>query len=258
MMYRLLMRTPPLAWVGVMLVCAFASTAAASPGGWDDLVQRFGQPRDGDIVVEQLPAHSGGYGSDTAFRDYVGRPVWQQIADNLLLADSAAIGRVEWWGFYGATDQSHYPPTGDETMRVRFYSARPGDGLPGEVFYEESFLNPSRVATGAFVYSDVLAPEYHFAADLSTPVSLVPATIYWFEVVQVGDVDSHFRWEDGYGLIPECAGINNLLPDWELVSDSGQAFRLLTVPEPSALLLLFPVGMFIAARRRRKERDMGG
>ena len=248
--------TPPLALLGVMLVCALAPNAHASPGDWSALMRSLGEPRDGDIVVEQLPAHSGGYGADTAFRDYVGRPIWQQIADNLLLSETTTIQRVEWYGFYGGPDQNHFPPAGDETMRLRFYSARPGDGLPGDVLCEESYLNPSRLATGVII--DGNAPEYLFGADLSSPVSLVSTVPYWLEIVQVGDLESHFRWEDGYGLVPECAGINNLLPDWELLSDSGQAFRLLTVPEPSALVLLVAASALIATGRRRKEGDMDG
>lgn len=248
-MKRLSLRALAYRLVSVVAVCTCSSAAKAGPRGWNDLVQGFGGPRDPDVIVEQLPTRSGGPASDTAFRDSVGRPMWAQIADNILLTQATSAGHLEWYGFYGAYQETHDPPTGDETMRVRFYATREADGLPGDILYEESFLNPSRTATGFTVLD---APEFLYSVDLSSPVVLDAETLYWLEVVQVGDLESHFRWEAGYGLVPQHATIWTLYPYWAYNTGS-QAFRLSTVPEPSVLALLgFGIGL-TATLRHRKE-----
>jgi len=243
--------------VCVLALGAGAPAAQAAPSGWNDLAQSLGGPRDGGVIVEQLPTRLGGLGADTAFRDYIGRPVWQQIADNIVLTQTADVRHVEWYGFYGGSQQTHSPPTGDETMRVRFYAARPGDGLPGDVLYEQSFLNPSRIATGTNVVCDVLAPEYLFQADLLSPVTLAAATPYWLEIVQVGDLESHFRWEAGYGLQIGHATSQASMPEWQYVPTTSMAFQLSTIPEPSVPTLLALAAVLFTTTRHRKEDTHG-
>ncbi len=166
-----------LAVVGVVL--GWAATATAAPTEWDAEGRWLGGPRGGETIVEQLPNLTGGQGSDTQFYDYFGYEVWQREADNILLTQDQTVGRVVWWGFYGADSQTNLPPDGDETMRIRFYGARPGDSLPDDnnIIYEESFLNPQRVATGRRVLVDRLPMEYRYEVDLAAPVSLTAASV---------------------------------------------------------------------------------
>ena len=240
---------------GVLVFALTTCAALASPNDLDDLARSLGGPRDGEVVFEQLPSRSGGLSSDTAFRDYVGRITWQQIADNILLSQTADIVHIEFYGFYGGYMQSHNPPTGDETMLVRFYAAHPGDGLPGDVLYEESFLNPTRSATGFNVVSDVLAPEYLFKADLSSPMTLIAGIPYWFEMVQVENTESHFRFEDGYGLLPQHATSWTWLPEWNY-NPGSQAFRLSTIPEPATLTLFLLAGVLMSSAAYRRRAGM--
>jgi hypothetical protein len=235
-------------WCGiVVLLLAISANAQASPQDWEQAVREFSEPRDGEVIVEQLPTRLGGLGSDTAFRDYVGRPIWSQTAENLLISEPAVVGSIEWYGFYGGYEQSHNPPTGDETMRIRFYAARPDDSLPGDVLYEQNFLNPSRTATGANVVCDVLAPEFFYAVDLPSPLSLAAGTPYWLEIVQINDLESHFRWEAGYGLIPEHATRWTSLPEWQFNTGS-LAFRLI-VPEPQGFVLIMAGSVLMSHKR---------
>jgi hypothetical protein len=245
-------RVDPVLVIGVLALALAPCALLASPSDLDDLARSLGGPRGGEIVVEQLPTRLGGFGSDTAFRDYVGRPIWSQIADDILLTQTISIGHIEWYGFYGGYLQDHNPPTGDETMRVRFYAARTADGLPGQVLYEETFLNPLRSATGAWVGADVDAPEYLFEVDLSSPMALATGTPYWLEIVQIGDLESHFRWEAGYGALPQHATFWSSLPEWQY-NPGSQAFRLSSIPEPATLAFLALGAMFLAKPRYGKE-----
>jgi hypothetical protein len=215
---------------------------------WWPVVGRAG------LVVDQPPFPAGGPAADTAFRNFFDQPRFQQVADNILLDNSATVRQVTWWGFYGAEGQSHNPPPGDETFRLRFYGARPGDGLPddGNVIFEESFVAPLRTATGQIVDADVTAPEFVYQTNLSGDVFLQADTPYWLEIVQVGDFGSHFRWESGFGLVNGFAFLNLNVPDWQLTSGS-LAFQLSTVPEPQTFALLVS-GIVILRMRRNKGR----
>ena len=231
-----------------LVLGALASSALAEPSGWDELAKSLGGPRDGEIVVDQQPLPTGGPGSDTAFEDDYPEPVWQQAADDILLVETAVIHHLVWWGFYGGNfSGSTDPPTGPETMRVRFYDAKPDDGLPGGTMYEESFLNPSRTATGRIVAANY-GDEYTFEVDLTTPFQLDAGTPLWLEIVQVGDLDSTFRWEYSPGDGTPYAFINPYVPDWtQSILTSNVAFQLVT-PEPATLLLL-ALGCVLALKR---------
>jgi hypothetical protein len=177
---------------------------------------------------------------------------WQRIADDVMLAQSAEIGMIRWWGFY-----SEAMPQPDELMRIRFYGSRASDALPDEanVVYEETFTNPTRVATGRIVLVDEGPPEYLFNAQLTTPVSLASGLRYWLEIVQVGDIDSRFRWEfsptsDGSG----DAFVNPTTVDWRSslpYATTDDAYQLIAIPEPTALGLFLCV-LFFAGRRRSR------
>lgn len=148
----------------------------------------------GDIFVDQPPSVYFGGASDTSFSDQFGDQLWQDLADNFRLPAPAQVSHVTWWGFYGAFGLSTHPPVGDETMRIRFYAARAADGLPGKVLYEESVLNPQRIATGRNVAVGNDVPEFKFDVNLADPAQIEANTTYWLEVVQVGLPMSVFRW----------------------------------------------------------------
>jgi hypothetical protein len=221
---------------------ALLSTAGVSPGG---------------IIVQQLPDPFGGPASDTLFRNQVGQVVWQLEADNIVLDASAVVRQVSWWGFYGGSGTPTTPPPITETMRIRFYGARPGDGLPDDnnVLLEEFHQGAVREATGVLVFVGGRPAEYRYQVNLASPLSMKAATLYWLEIVQIGDVDSAFRWETGVGLINGLAFINGGFGDWQQVS-GGHAFELSTVPEPGFLGSIISVVPFLrrpltAGRGRR-------
>ncbi len=204
-----------------------------------------------DIIIDRQPALTGGFASDTEFTG--GIVPWQRVADDFMLAETADILQVNWWGFYG---ENVVPVS--ETMRVRFYGARPTDDLPDDnnIIFEESFSNPTRALTGGFIFSEG-ADEYFYEVDLSTPAELEGNTLYWLEVVQIGDPDSRFRWEfSGPGPLG-IAVINPALMDWQEVTDGADnAFQLVAIPEPSTIALVLFGGVLATRRgggRRRPD-----
>jgi hypothetical protein len=224
--------------------------AQASPSDWGDLARSLGAPRDGDVVVNHPPLNTGGGASDTSF--YYPYPItdWQREADDSLLNNAAVIGSLRWWGFY-----NEGTPPAEEVMRIRFYQARASNGLPDEanLVYEQTYVNPTRVATGRIVLVDEGPPEYLFNAQLTAPVSLASGLRYWLEIVQIGDVNSTFRWEfsptsDGSGH----AYVNPSVPDWRRTTYTADtAYQLIAIPEPTALGLFLCVLFFTGRRRSR-------
>jgi len=239
-----------------VVLIAFAGQMALAGPVLDIDPDLMGIPR-GGIIVDQPPNLGGGIGADTAFYEVIGFPeVWQLVADNVRVNESATVRQVTWWGFYGGNfDGSTDPPVGDEYMRVRFYAPRPNDGLPDNsaILYEETFLNATRVATGRVIFGG--SPEFRYEADLSTAFLLQANTLYWLEIAQLGDVDSHYRWEYGTGVIPGRANSNHIVPDW-IFNNGGFAFQLSSVPEPGSLCLFVTAGPFFLKRpcwgRRRR------
>ena len=208
-----------------------------------------------DIIVQQLPSQRGGPGADTLFRNQFDQVVWQQVADNIQIAAPATVRQVSWWGFYGGSDAPVTPPPPMETMRIRFYAARAGDGLPddGNILLEEYHPDTVLSATGDTVHVGGNPLEYRYQVDLNTPLSLAADTLYWLEIVQIGDIDSAFRWETGFGSINGLAYINSNGPYWRS-GVSSQALELSTVPEPSSALLFFVVINLLNCHRFRSGR----
>ncbi len=228
------------------VVCA-VSPALAGPADVDDLFRGGGE-----VVVDHPPLISGGGASDTAFTGDI--VPWQRVADDILLPETRTIHRVVWWGFYNAD-----VPPAQETMRIRFYGARAVDGLPdeGNILFEQSVLNPSRTWTGRIVAVGVGPREYLFQQDLAAPMELAAGVPYWIEIVQAGDVDSYFRWEFSYTEPEDFAFVNDLAPDWTYSSlGVDVAFQLISVPEPSAIGLVFLGAALVGIRRSRKERGL--
>lgn len=193
-------------------------------------------PEGDGIVFDHQPIQTGGPPSDTEFLDSFGNPFWQQVADNILLAQPATIRRVVWWGFHNLNNS---PAT--ETFRIRFNDVRPSDGLPGIILSEEMFVNPVRVATGEQILDFTLSDEYLYQVDLLQPYTLASGTPYWIEIAQIGDVSTMFRWEFAFEEQDSFARISPIVPNWGYSATNGDlAFQLWTIPEPATSLLLAP------------------
>lgn len=234
---------------GLILTCA--SWASGSPRDWDPGGLRE-PPRNPVLVYERLPTRYGGGASDTDFINMYGNPSWQQQAEDVLLGMSAVISRACFWGFY---DQDN--PPASETMRLRIYAPRESDGLPGEILYEESFLNPSRMATGRIVFVHDGVAEYLYDITLSSPFAIAANTLYWWEFVQVGDQSTAYRWEFGYHVSGDYLAYRNAqVPNWASVPLCN-AFQLWTVPEPASFALLGLASFWLINHCGRKE-DAGG
>jgi hypothetical protein len=210
------------------------------------------RPAAGQILVDHPPYNSGGPASDTLLIDEItGATVFQQVADNFSLTADSVAGAASWHGFYGGFDQNHQPPAGDETMRVRLYQSRASDGLPGNVLYEEAFLNATRTWTGRIVEGQFNEREYRFDANLSQPVPLQAGVRYWFEAVQVGNITSTFRLEYSLTDLNHYALLFTGVPDWiSSNSTSDLSFRLYAVPEPMTLFMLM-LGASVSPIRSR-------
>ncbi|OWY71514.1 hypothetical protein B7486_07440 [cyanobacterium TDX16] len=217
----------------------------------------MGLPR-GSIVVDHQPFPTGGPASDTGFRDDFGMQFWQQLADDFVLSLDAIIRHVTWWGFYGSsfTSPAEQPPV-TQTMRVRFYDARIQDGLPGTVLFEETFVDPSYAWTGRQVLTGAVPNEYKFDVDLTTPFSLTASTPYWLEIVQVGSLQSHYRWEFSVAGRDGFAFRNDAAVNWAHTQNisANLAFQLSTIPEPGTAMLLL-LGSSLAMRRTRRLADI--
>ncbi|HPF36998.1 MAG TPA: PEP-CTERM sorting domain-containing protein [Phycisphaerae bacterium] len=227
-----------------MITCVLVMTisppiALAGPGDLDDL-----------IVFDRQPSRVGGGASDTLFRDMFGQSVFQRVADDVRFDSAVALGQLRWWGFY---DQDN--PPAQETFRIRFYGARSGDGLPDEsqIVFEQTVDTPDRSATGETVFVGVDPDEYVYKVDFTSPITLAADAPYWLEIIQIGDIDTFFRWEFSGGAAPISLAVNNSASNgwFESVLDADNAFQLIAVPEPAASSLLMAIIGLAAFRRRR-------
>lgn len=234
--------------MAVLLAAAVPTRAAEVP--WEPGLR--GEPP----IVDHPPFNTGGGASDLSFRlDPSPAELWQQLADDFVLSTPGTVRRIVWWGFYGDTfDSVPEPPPVTERFRIRFYGARPGDGLPddGNILLEESFLDPSRVATGRIVFVGPLAPEFIYQVDLPTPLSLEAGTPYWLEVVQAGEIESLFRWEFSIADQNGQAFRNAATGDWRhtVSINADTAYQLLAIPEP-ATLTLWLIVLCVVVRARK-------
>jgi hypothetical protein len=179
------------------------------------------------------------------------------VADDFQLPQPFTVTRVVWWGFYYSIP-SWQPPPAQETMRLRFYGARPGDGLPndGAILYEQTIQNPPRLGTGNLVLVADAVNEYEYTVELPSPIAFTANTSYWLEVAQLGDPQSDFYWETGR-ILPHngIAATNPLEPNWAFFGPPyDMAFQLIT-PEPSVFaLVLFAAAVTTQLRDRRRSR----
>ncbi|MBI5762990.1 MAG: hypothetical protein HZA51_05645 [Planctomycetes bacterium] len=197
------------------------------------------------IIVDHQPFPTGGPGSDTQYVTTLGQTSWQWLADDFVWATNEQLTHVNYWGFYNADN----PPI-HETFRLRLYLPRSSDGLPGQVIHEEVILNPNRTATGREIQVGITPNEYFFEAPLVAPVTLNANDRYWLEVVQVGDITTHFRWETSVTENNGLAFLNRNVPDWAFTDTQGDlAFQLIS-PEPTSLVL-FGAACIMRTRSRR-------
>ena len=207
-----------------------------------------------EIVIDHRPYNLGGPAADTSFIYYSGNELWEQVADDFLLTQSAIIRHVSWWGFYGDDFESpaEQPPA-TQTMRIRLYGARAQDGLPGAVLLEETVVDPSYAWHGRPLLICALPNEYKFDVDLTTPIHLTASTPYWLEIVQLGLPQSLYRWEfSRTGEINGFSYQNAIAGNWAYTQSitSDLAFQLSTIPEPQAAVLVGVVTLVLVRRRR--------
>jgi hypothetical protein len=216
---------------------AFAAVAALSPlAAADTLLHR------------QPPGRTFGISSDTEYLDDFNRPTGALIADKFMLAEGGAACRVNAWALYGGTNPIlDPPPPATETIRVRFYAD--ATGLPGDVLYEESFVNPPRSWTGMYVALSPLRKEYLFDLSLASCFQVEAGVGYWLEVAQIGDINSLFRWEHSN----TAGGFAVQFPlgtPWRLSANPSQLAYELWTPEPCSGALL-SLGLALCLRHRR-------
>jgi len=234
-------------------VCVVAFSALLGPVGNPGGVAL---PRaNGQVLVFNQPRlPTGGPGADTSFIDDGGNSIWQQVADDIILGQDATIGRIKWFGFYGGTFTGSTQPPATQTMRIRLYDSRPGDGLPGAILFEESIIDPPRFPTGAILPLPLAPIEQRFEVDLATPFDMLSGMQYWVEIVQLGDTNSHYRWEFSLGNGTPYAFINPNVADWRRsTASSNLALELWTVPEPSSVLLVLGALSFTLARAKARR-----
>ncbi|MCK6457261.1 MAG: hypothetical protein L6Q92_12130 [Phycisphaerae bacterium] len=217
-----------------------AGLAAAQPAFAQDV-----------LLHRQAPNRLGGISGDTAFYDDFGVLRGSIVADRFRLSAANTTHRVVFWAFYGNIDEDLDPvPPTVETIRVRFYVN--AGGLPGELRYEEEFLNPPRVYTGFQVFGLPTRKEYRYDVTLSAGFPVAANTDFWLEVSQVGDPFSTFRWEKSNG--GEFAVQYPIGIPWNLVTGAGQFSYELWTPEPTTGALGVLAWMIVARRARRRRR----
>jgi len=208
------------------------------------------------VLVDHQPYNSGGPLADTeGFESVGGQPIWQFLADDFAFPNGGSIRRIVFWGFYNYGIE----PAGDELFEIEFHHPRNSDGLPGDVYYAATFLNPSREWTGRNVISAGGGREYRFVVDLAVPLAVLPDETKWLSIHQLGDPSTAFRWE--FSLSGDLNGEayrNPAFPDWRLTALSpnpNAAFMLLSVPEPSAAVLVIVGCLSGVLFRRRASRS---
>lgn len=205
----------------------------------------------GTVLVDHPPSNFGGLASDTLVNEF---PGWQRVADDFTLSQAAIINRIVWHGFY---DMNIFP-VADDIFRIRIYDQRPSDLLPGTVIYEQSFSNVPRSWTGRFILTFGAPRELRYEVDLPLPFALPAATPLWLEIVQDGDINSHFRWEQSsFAPLTGVAFVNPIVGDWTQsfpTPQSNNAFQLIgVVPEPSSCVFVAIAGIALMRRRSRRS-----
>ncbi len=203
-------------------------------------------PANAQVIVDHAPYPSGGSGSDTALPNSAAPFTWQQSADDFRVSAAAEVTHVNWWGFH----IENIAPLA-EIMQIRLYAEQAGDGLPGDILYEETFENPERVDTGRRIGIVGRPHEYRYHAKLSVPMELNADVGYWLEIAQLGDGTSGFQWELSRVETNSYAFQNNLFPDWRRTTASSDLAFQLVVPEPLTASLLLLELVFAAGLRAR-------
>ncbi len=205
----------------------------------------------GTPLIDHPPHRFGGLTSDSMGFEVPGATiVYQYVADDFALSSDASIRRIVYFGFYN----SQVLPIGDETFQINFHEPRPADGLPGDVIYSETVVNPFREWTGHHVISAAGGREYRFTVDLSTPFFVQGGETTWLSIYQVGDSASSFRWEDSVAPPPPngAAAKNEVFPNWTPYAAANNAFQLYSIPEPSSLALILVSSLMLVRIRSRR------
>lgn len=211
-------------------------------------------PAFSQILFAQPPDQFFGLTSDTEWPNTAGQTRSSLVADEFRLSQSASICGATWWSFFGGDPERFYDinPPATETLRLRFYSDL--SGLPDAVLWERTYVDLPRVKTGRRIGIFPLRDEYRYTTGFSTCFAAAADTTYWFEVVQIGDVNSIFRWESSYSDTDHATQFPIGVP-WRLFGSYGMAFELNQTPEPASAVLL-GLGLLASAARGATARRM--
>ena len=202
-----------------------------------------------DVLLHQGPDRLFGLTTDTAWRQSNGEITSSLVADDFRLAvDSSACG-LNWFGFYGADATGPFvidPPV-TETVRVQIQADQAG--LPGDVLWEQTYVDPHRVRTGHQIAVFPIRDEFEWSVALPGCFAATANTTYWISIAQIGDPESRMRWESARFSDGTHANQFPIGAPWTLVGNYGMAFELRRTPEPSTAFAL-AVGAMLSSRHR--------
>ena len=216
------------------------------------------------VIDERLPVQSVIYYADPGYR-FTG-----QVNGELLAFANpvTTIDSVEWWG--GCLSTAQFPDNGSpavgagpETCPADNFTLNFFADLGGEPFGPAlaTHAGPAnQTATGNLIgQAGGYITEYHYSATFA-PFAL-GAGNYWL-VISNNAVGTAWGWESA-GTEDQHLQYNSTIPGWEGLSDT-LAFRVsgpdtappAAVPEPASMSLLALGLAGMAARRRRRGREL--
>lgn len=184
-------------------------------------------------VYEQLPGHFGGYDSDSAI----------VVADDFELRQPALIGGLVWWG------GDYNPSPGQDDFTVGLYTD--SGGKPGLLINQFAFGRVGKVATGQYVNAPGLYPEYEYTASLSMPLVAQAGAKYWVSIVN--SPSNFWLWEASASSLN--VGVQRSFQGAAFQPYNGNtAFEIVTVPEPSTMLIIAVFGGIMLFLKCHKTR----
>lgn len=205
----------------------------------------------GPLIYSQPPNRLFGFISDTRFEDDFGNLDSAIYADRFSISQTnVSIRQIIVYGFYGTQFQGFDPdPPAIESFRIRFHNQHgtfPPNLPPGDVLYDATLDSTDRELTGLLVFPG--RREYRYTFDLAEAFTPNPGSLYWFEISQIGDPSSTWRWENSNG--GEYAVQHPIDGPWQTFAPGQLAYEF-RVPEPLSGLLIIGAVMMAMQRRSR-------